>query len=918
MKKVLICFSFTLCYFIGFTQTILPYKNPQLPIKQRVQDLLKRMNREEKFRQLFMIAHDGKFDSSKFQTGIFGLQLSADAQTADASQQMMNYTSTADVQRTLEQINSIQKFLVEKNRLGIPAIFFAEALHGLIAQNATSFPQSIALAASFDTSLMHKVANAIALETQQRGYRQVLSPVINVATDVRWGRVEETYGEDPFLNSEMGVAYVQEFERKGIITTPKHFVANVSDGGRDSYPVHLDERTLNEIYFPPFKACVQMGGSRSIMSSYNSLNGEACSMNNYLLNKKLKQEWGLKGFVISDAGAVGGANVLHNTSPDYPTSGKQAIENGLDVIFQTSINHDKLFNKYFLNGRMSNAAIDSAVARVLQAKFELGLFENPYATNRTEFDFKKHQALAKQAAIESMVLLKNKNQILPINVFAPSLKERAGVRFAIIGKDALECRLGGYSGTGIKKVNLLDGLKSNYGISAQINFSEGVNRTEKEFTVIPKKYLFHQKNENGISAQYFDNLTISQPSVFERNEDELNFHYTFYSPNEKVKADYFSAEFSTQLISPKTGKFKIGLEGNDGFSMYINGKLVIDNWQKISFHQQTIDFDFKKDSAYNLKIQFYESAGNAQLKLIWNYRSLQELPLFSVGKDKDEVSNKKFLKEAFESENNSEQKIKEAIAIAKQSNIIIVCAGIEEGEFQDRKFLSLPGKQEEMILRLAALHKPIIVLLFGGSAITMNRWMDSVDAVIDCWYGGEQQGNAIAELLSGDANFSAKLPITFPMNEGQCPLVYHHQPTGRGDDYVDGTGLPLFPFGFGLSYSTFEFSNLKIDKTILHKNEYATAQFELQNTSKIDGAEVVQLYINQPLSKLTQPVLALKQFQKVFLKAGEKKTVTMKITPEMLRHFDNNNHEVLEDGNYKLMIGNSSRELKLKELIKVE
>jgi beta-glucosidase len=230
----------------------------------------------------------------------------------------------------------------------------------------------------------------------------------------------------------------------------------------------------------------------------------------------------------------------------------------------------------------------------------------------------------------------------------------------------------------------------------------------------------------------------------------------------------------------------------------------------------------------------------------------------------------------------------------------------------------LPGKQEEMILQLAALHKPIIVLLTGGSAITMSKWIDSVDAVLDCWYGGEQQGNAVAAILSGVANPSGKLPITFPMSEGQCPLVYNHQPTGRGDDYLDGSGLPSFPFGFGLSYSTFEFSNLKIDKTILQKNEIATAQFELRNISNIDGSEVVQLYINQPLSKLTQPVLALKQFQKVFLKAGETKIVTMQITPEMLKHFDNNNQEFLENGEYKIMIGSSSKELKLKTKIEVK
>ena len=862
MLSILMFVGFSIIAFISEAQNILPYKNSKLPTEQRVQDLLNRMTADEKFHQLFMIAHDGKFDSTQFQNGIFGLQLSADAQTNDAIQQMMNYSSNADAERTLEQINSIQKYLVEKTRLGIPAIFFCEALHGLIAKNATAFPQSIALAASFDTSLMHKVTNAIASETQQRGYRQVLSPVINVASDVRWGRVEETYGEDPFLNSEMGVAFVQEFERKGIISTPKHFIANVGEGGRDSYPIHLDERTLNDIYFPPFKACIQRGGSKSIMSSYNSLNGEPCSMNNFLLNKKLKQEWNFRGFVISDAGAVGGANVLHNTSPDYPTSGKLAIENGLDVIFQTSINHDKLFEKYFLNSEMSSTAIDSAVARVLRAKFELGLFEDPYA-QLTKIDLQKHQALAKQAAIESMVLLKNENHILPLKKDIKSI--------AVIGKDAVECRLGGYSGTGNQKVNVLEGLRNRFGNDVTINFSEGVNRNENEFTFIPKKYLFNNKNENGIDAKYFDNLTISQPSVFERNEEELNFHYTFYSPSEKVKADFFSSEFSTKLTSPKSGKFKIGLEGNDGFRMFIDGKLVIDNWQKISFHRQTIDFNFEKNKSYDLKIQFYEPAGNAQLKLI-----------------------------------------------SEKSDVIIVCAGIEEGEFQDRKFLSLPENQVEMIGWLSLSHKPIIVLLTGGSAITMNKWIDSVDAILDCWYGGEQQGNAVAAILSGDSNPSGKLPITFPLNEGQCPLVYNHQPTGRGDDYVDGTGLPLFPFGFGLSYSTFEFSNLKVDKPILQKNETAIIQFELRNSSKINGSEVVQLYINQPLSKLTQPVLALKKFQKIFLKAGEKKIISMKITSEMLKHFDNNNQEILETGNYKIMIGNSSRELKLKTILEVE
>lgn len=890
-------------------QSIPDYKNPLLPIQLRVNDLLKRMTPEEKFRQLLAIALNEKFDSVAFKNGIYGIELGSEIIDNTATQQLINNNSKDDAIAMTNRINSLQKYFVEQTRLGIPAIFFGEALHGVVAKNATVFPQSIALAASFDTALMHKVANAIACETQQRGIRQVLSPVINIASDVRWGRVEETYGEDVHLTTEMGVAFVSEFEKKNIVTTPKHFIANVGDGGRDSYPIHLDERTLNEQYFPPFKACIQRGGSRSIMSSYNSLNGSPCSMNNWLLNKKLKSEWKFNGVIISDAGAVGGANVLHNTSADYPASGKQSIENGLDIIFQTSIHHDTLFNKYFLKNEVSKAAIDSAVARILRLKFELGLFENPYNISPA-LSFSKrvtqeidNENLAKKAAVESMVLLKNKNNILPLTNF-PQMPDTAknnlnndlsdvpiseeqrysiGNPIAVIGLDATECRLGGYSGKPVNCVSILDGITKRFGWFNTIYYSNQIGRNENDFSIISNEYLFNSKNENGIDAKYFDNLTCSQPSIFERTEKELNFHYTFYSQGKKVKADYFSVEFYTKLKSPKSGIYKIGLEGNDGYRMYINGNLVIDNWQKISFHRQTVDFNFEKDKSYNIKIQFYESAGNSELKLVWD-----------INKDI-----------------YAEDRMKDAIHTAEKSKVIIVCAGINEGEFNDRKFLSLPGRQEEMILQLAKLHKPIIVLLNGGSAITMNKWIDSVDAIIDCWYGGEQQGNAVAALLVGDANPSGKLPITFPMDEGQCPLVYNHEPTGRGDDYTDGSGLPLFPFGFGLSYSTFEFSNLKIDKLILKKNEIATIQFELKNTSKIHGSEVVQLYISQPISKLTQPVLALKQFQKIFLQAGETKIISMKITPEILKHFDNNNQEIIEEGVYKIKIGNSSREIKL-------
>jgi beta-glucosidase len=371
---------FNLISVILVAQSTLPYKNPKLPIDERVKDLLSRMTPEEKFWQMFMIPGDldNLETSDQYRHGIFGFQVSASSKAAGETQQLLKYNTNEDALKLAKKINSIQRYFIEQSRLGIPIIAFDEGLHGLVREGATSFPQSIGLAATFDTLLMRQVASAIAIETKSRGIRQILSPVINIATDVRWGRVEETYGEDPFLTSAMAVAYVSAFEKRNVITTPKHLIANVGDGGRDSYPIHLNERYMEEIHFPPFKACFGLGGTRSVMTSYNSYDGTASTANDWILNKKLKGDWDFKGFVISDANATGGSVVLHKTAKDYAESATQAISSGLDVIFQTDYNHHKLFDPGLLNDQRDVERIDDAVARVLRAKFELGLFENPY------------------------------------------------------------------------------------------------------------------------------------------------------------------------------------------------------------------------------------------------------------------------------------------------------------------------------------------------------------------------------------------------------------------------------------------------------------------------------------------------------------------------------------------------------------
>ena len=871
MKLFSLFSLFFLLIFPAFSQKILPYKNPDLPVETRVQDLLSRMTPEEKFWQLFMIPGDPDNGKENFSNGIFGLQVRG-VENTDA----------------VKKVNRIQKYFIEESRLGIPVIFFEEALHGLVAPGATSFPQSIALAATWDTALMGRVALAIAYETKSRGIRQVLSPVVNIASDVRWGRVEETYGEDPLLTSLMGIAYVNAFEKNGIITTPKHFLANVGDGGRDSYPIDLDERALEEIFLPPFRACFEQGGSRSVMTSYNSLDGSPCTANNWLLNTKLKQQMHFTGFSISDACAVGGANVLHYTASGYPDASAKAINNGLDVIFQTEFDHYKLFIPPFLDGRIDPRNIDESVARVLRVKFGMGLFDHPYVEEKEYGKWNNnpaHKALAKEAALESIVLLKNENQALPLN--------RSIKTLAVIGPDAVEARLGGYSGPGNGKISILDGLKNKMGPACEVVYSPGCGRSSPEWVKVPCPALTTNsdgKTINGLTAEYFNNTGLSGTPELTRTDKEISFNWTLYPPDPKINYDFFSARWTGKITCPETGHFKIGLDGNDGYRLYLDGKLCIDNWRNQSCRTLLTDFYFEKDKAYDLKVEFFESSGGAMLNLVWNAGVT----------------------------NDWQQKIEDAAATGNKADVTLVVAGINEGEGYDRAHLNLPGHQEEMINRIAQNGKQVVVVLVGGSAIAMSNWMDHVDGILDVWYPGEEGGNAVADILFGEYNPAGRLPVTFPVAEGQLPLVYNHKPTGRNDDYGDLRGQPLFPFGYGLSYSTFAYNDLKFGKQQISTMDSSVVSFKVKNTSPVDGDEVVQLYIRDLLSSVSLPVKELKGFQRVRLRAGEEKEISFTITPNLLKILNKEMKWVVEPGELRIMIGASSRDIRLRGILDVE
>jgi beta-glucosidase len=880
--------SLLVVFFVQTLQlTAQGYKDSTLSIGKRVLDLMSYMSPEEKFRQLFMISGDPGGDSSLYTAGLFGIQLSTMASSTVASNQLLDYSDSGSAALHASRINQVQASYLNSSRLGIPVIPFDEALHGLVRDDATVFPQSIGLAATWNPLLMSEVAAAIASECRSRGIRQVLSPVVNIASDVRWGRTEETYGEDPFLVTEMGLAFVTAFESRGVIATPKHFVANAGDGGRDSYPIHLNERLMREIHLPPFEACIRRGGARSIMTAYNSYDGSPCTSNSWLLRDLLKNEWGFQGFVISDAGGTGGANVLHMTAKDYSVSSRQAIEGGLDVIFQTSFFHDSLFIPPFLDGSINLALIDTAVFRVLKAKFELGLFDSPYASPE-EADLLNHcpahVELAREAARQSIVLLRNRSGVLPVHEQFRTI--------ALIGEDAVEARLGGYSGPGESRVSIFDGIKQQLPSTSSLTYSKGCDRNPSKVKNVPSSALssvVEGKIQSGLLGDYYVNISLTGEPAFSRIDKEIDFRWTLFSPDpEKLGSGYYSVRWTGNITAPESGLFKIGIDGNDGYRLYIDDKLLIDNSLQRTRSLSLVDFEFRKGMTYRIRIEYAEPRGNAWFRLVW-----------TIGVE------------------DEESRIREAVRLAARSDLAILVMGIEEGEFLDRSSLSLPGRQEELILRVAATGTPVVVVLVGGSAITMNSWLEKVDAVILVWYPGEQGGHALADVLFGRYNPAGRLPISFPQSVGQLPLVYNHKPTGRGDDYINASGQPLFPFGFGMSYSTFEYGEINLIHNQMKPGDTCQLSLKVTNTGKCAGDEVVQLYIHDELATVARPVLELKGFQRIHLNPGESKFVNFMVTSEMLMMLDKELVWVLEPGEFRLMVGSSSRDIRQQTILRV-
>ena len=838
-----------------------PYEDPSQPISRRVEDLLSRMMLEEKLAQLGS-------GSSIPQCGMGNLTC---------------VVRSYPPREGAGKANEFQARAIEQTRLGIPPIIHDECLHGCLAKYSTSFPQAIALAATWDQDLVYRVAKAIGEETAARGIRQCLSPVVDIARDVRAGRTEETYGEDPHLASVMGKSFCKAMREEGIIATPKHFVTNfVGEGGRDSNEIHFSERIIREVYFPSFKACIE-AGALSTMAAYGSLDGTPCSSNKWLLTEVLREEWGFEGFVVSDYGSVTGILSKHGVAATPEETAKLALEAGLDVEFPKTEFFGEPLMKAAREGLVTGDVIDEAVRRILRAKLLIGLFDRPFVdpdAAEAVCGCADHVSLALESARKAIVLLKNERKLLPLD--RGKLKS-----IAILGPLSDELRLGGYSGVPRRSVTPLEAISEKVSPRTKVYHARGCSLSTGQHFPIQSKYLVPSKGrsgEHGLTGEYYDNPDLSGKPVLVRTDKELDFDWGLGSPDPKIPCDNFSVRWTGRLVAPESGVYELRLSTDDGARLWLDGELLVDAWYDRGLASDTVQVRLEKGKRYDLKVEYYERTVEAIAQLAWDHRS--ELP----------------------------SQIKRAATMAKKADVVVVFCGIVEGEGRDRARIDLSGPQESLIKEVLRTGTPTVVVLLTGSAVT-GGWIKDARAIVQAWYPGQEGGIAIAETLFGENNPGGRLPFTWPRYVGQLPLYYNRKPTGRSYDYVDMPGTPAFAFGHGLSYTQFEYSNPSTE--VNEKSGHVTVSFDVRNTGEMAGDEVVQLYIHDVVASLARPVKELRRFKRVSLKAGEEETVTFTLSAQDLAFLGKDMKPTLEPGEFEVLVGSSSEDIRLRETISV-
>jgi beta-glucosidase len=747
------------------------YRNPQLTIEERVADLLSRMTLEEKASQMtcvwqrkadVLLDERGNFDQAKAQANFgHGHGLGQVGRPSDAG-------GGKNARQMAELTNAIQRFFVEQSRLGIPVFFHEECLHGHAAVDATSFPQPIGLGATFDADLVYRIFTITAEEARSRGTHQALTPVVDVARDPRWGRVEETYGEDPYLVAQLGIAAVQGFQgdrsfrnKKHVVATLKHFAAHGQpESGNNCAPVNISERILRETFLSTFKAAIETGGAMSVMASYNEIDGVPSHASRWLLRDVLRGEWNFKGVVVSDYYAIRELADRpglfgHQVARDGKEAARLAVRAGVNIELPEPDCYNHLV-ELVREGALAESELDELVAPLLAHKFRLGLFEDPYVDPDAAEQIvgcDAHRKVALEAARKTITLLKNNGNALPLD--AAKIKT-----IAVIGPNADRVMLGGYSGKPKQFITVLEGVRNRAGKDIEILYHEGCK------------------------------ITVGEPGT---RVDEI------------------------VLSNPEDDR----------------------------------------------------------------------------------------------------RSIAEAVKVAEKADVIVLAVGGNEqtsregyglNHLGDRISLDMVGQQDKLVDALAATGKPIIAVLLNGRPLSIRNLAEKAQAILECWYLGQESGQAVAEVLFGDVNPGGKLPITIPRSVGQVPVYYNYRPSARRG-YLFDEVLPLYPFGFGLSYTTFKFGPPRLEKTSIGRNEKTRVLVDVTNTGSRPGDEVVQLYIRDLVSSTTRPVKELKGFHRITLQPAETRTVALDITPDRLAFWNIDKQFVVEPGEFAIMTGPDSVDL---------
>jgi len=783
------------------------------------------------------------------------------------------------------------------SRLGIPKYnYWSEALHGVLASGATSFPQAVAMGATWDPDLVYRVGSAISDEARALNVIKgkgltYWSPTINIARDPRWGRNEESYSEDPYLLSRMGVAFVKGMQGDDpyylkTIATPKHFIANNEEERRHIGSSDVDMRSLFEYYLPAFHQAIFEGKAYSIMGAYNELNQVPCNANMFLINDLLRRKWDFEGYVVSDCGAISDMLYRHH----FFKTGAEAVARS--ILAGCDLNCGAAYRRYLQEaldeGLLEVKDLDLALERVLSARFRLGEFDPPEAVpyssiTKDKLDCKENRDLALEAAQKSIVLLKN-NGILP-------LKKDKIKSIAVIGPNAAEAQLGIYSGFPNVRVSPLEGIKDKAAsLGIEVEYALGCHIGGGLLRPVEAQYFAKVEgtDKTGIKGEYFDNMNLSGKPVITRIDSVVDFSFGTNSPAPGVPEDQFSIRWTGKIISPKT-IHHIGTSCDDGSRLYLDGKLLIDDWTEHGEKPIRAEAELKPGKEYEVEFEYFENALGASARLTWD------------------LGQKDFSK---------------AKEVAARNNIVILVLGISPGISQeelDRTKIELPIVQRNLIAEVASVNPNIVVVLVNGGPIALAGTEDKANAIVEAWYSGEFGGKAIADVLFGDANPGGKLPETFYASTQQLPPFSDYDLINHPRTYMYFEQPVLYPFGYGLSYTQFDYSNLKLESDKIKKDGEIGIQFTIQNTGQLKGDEVAQVYVRDVDTSIKVPINQLKRFQRITLTPEESKTLTFKIPASELSFYDNKTNDFkTEPGQWEIQVGSSCKDIRLKKTITIE